>query len=113
MARAQSEAGALEEAAQALGRGQVAEAEAPCRAGLTPIPPAPELSPRAPRAHFKLGVALERQRRWPEAEAAYAEAARLKPGHGIAHLRQALMCRRQARTHDEEAALRRAVACVP
>ena len=45
--------------------------------------------------------------------AAYREAVRLKPRHALAHFRLGLMCRRQDKRAEEEAALRRAVDIAP
>jgi len=72
MTRAQSQAGALEEAAQALARGQFTEAEALCRAALA-------ANPRHAQLRALLGASLRRQRRLEEAEAELREVVKRWP----------------------------------
>src|SRR3989454_7306655 len=79
MTRAQSQAGALEEAAQALSRGQFVEAEALCRAALA-------RSPRHAQLRALLGASLRRQRRLDEAEAELRGVVERWPRSSSAHL---------------------------
>src|SRR6266849_9347331 len=79
MTKAQSEAGALEEAAQALGRGQFAEAEALCRVALT-------RSPRHAQLRALPGASLRRQRRLDEAEAELRSVVERWPRSSSAHV---------------------------
>jgi len=57
----------------ALSQGRNPEAESELRAALA-------LQPKSVKAHFKLGIALERQRKWCEAETAFRAAIAARPG---------------------------------
>ena len=90
----------------ALSQGRNPEAETELRAAL-------ELQPRSVKANFKLGIALERQRKWAPAEMAFREAIRWKRDHALAWLRLAASCRRQGKSVEEEEAIREAARLAP
>src|SRR4030095_14179620 len=71
------------------------------------------LEPRSVKAHFKLGLALERQRQWARAEAEFRTAVRWKRDHTVAWLRLAAACRRQGKGAEEEKAAREAARLAP
>ena len=96
----------LQRGDRSLGAGRNPEAEAELRAAL-------RLDPRSVKAHFKLGIALERQRKWSEAESAYRAAVQGKRDHALAWLRLAATCRRQGKDADEEDAIREAARFAP
>src|SRR5262245_59646893 len=92
----------LQRGDRSLGEGKNPEAGGELRAALA-------LDPGSVKALFKLGIALERQRKWLEAETAYRQAVRCKRDHALAWLRLAATCRRQGKYVDEEHAIREAV----
>ena len=74
----------LESGDRALREGRYADAEHALTAALA-------LEPRSVKAHFKLGLVLERVGQWARAEAAFRAAVRWKRDHAVAWLRLAAL----------------------
>ena len=79
---------------RALREGRYADAEQALAAALA-------LDPRSVKAQFKLGLTLERQRKWASAETAFRAAIRGKRDHATAWLRLAAVCRRLGKAREE------------